>query len=142
MTKVQRLHPNWLKEAACGGNKEEPELFFPVGNTGPALLQIEEAKAVCRRCPAIGHCALFALENGEDSGVWGGMSEAERRELRLQHTRSKVGFLFVAQGIHEEFDQRHPVSKKLPPIFEYIEDEEPSSPSPAPMSTLDPSLLV
>jgi len=38
----------WLSDAACIG--EDPELFFPIGNTGPALLQIEEARAVCMRC--------------------------------------------------------------------------------------------
>ncbi|CAM5651345.1 Transcriptional regulator WhiB [Streptomyces tendae] len=36
--------------------EEDPELFFPIGNTGPALLQIEEAKAVCRRCPVMEQC--------------------------------------------------------------------------------------
>ena len=42
---------DWRHRAAC--RDEDPELFFPIGNTGPALLQIEEAKAVCRRCPVI-----------------------------------------------------------------------------------------
>ena len=40
---------DWRHDAAC--RDEDPELFFPIGNTGPALLQIEEAKQVCRRCP-------------------------------------------------------------------------------------------
>jgi len=39
---------DWRHRAAC--RDEDPELFFPVGNSGPALLQISEAKAVCRRC--------------------------------------------------------------------------------------------
>ena len=42
---------DWRHRAAC--RDEDPELFFPIGNTGPALLQIEEAKAVCRRCEVI-----------------------------------------------------------------------------------------
>lgn len=37
---------DWRHNAVC--REEDPELFFPIGNTGPALLQIEEAKAVCR----------------------------------------------------------------------------------------------
>lgn len=37
---------DWRHQAVC--REEDPELFFPIGNTGPALLQIEEAKAVCR----------------------------------------------------------------------------------------------
>lgn len=42
---------DWRHRAAC--LDEDPELFFPIGNTGPALLQIEEAKAVCRRCDVV-----------------------------------------------------------------------------------------
>jgi WhiB family redox-sensing transcriptional regulator len=61
---------------------EDPELFFPVGSTGPALLQIEDAKEVCRRCDMVDACLRWALETGQDAGVWGGMSEDERRSMR------------------------------------------------------------
>jgi WhiB family transcriptional regulator, redox-sensing transcriptional regulator len=70
--------------AACTG--EDPELFFPIGDTGPALLQIEEAKAVCRRCPLIESCLEGALDRNE-SGVWGGLSEKERRSLKRRAAR-------------------------------------------------------
>ncbi len=53
---------DWRHNAVC--REEDPELFFPIGNTGPALLQIEEAKAVCRRCPVIEQCLQWALESG------------------------------------------------------------------------------
>ena len=39
---------DWRHRALC--RDEDPELFFPIGTTGPALVQIEQAKAVCRRC--------------------------------------------------------------------------------------------
>ena len=45
---------DWRHRAAC--RDEDPELFFPVGTSGPALLQITEAKAVCRRCPVNTEC--------------------------------------------------------------------------------------
>ena len=45
---------DWRHHAAC--REVDPELFFPIGNTGPALFQIEEAKAVCRRCPVVESC--------------------------------------------------------------------------------------
>jgi WhiB family redox-sensing transcriptional regulator len=61
---------------------EDPELFFPVGTTGPALLQIEDAKDVCRRCQVVDACLRWALETGQDAGVWGGTSEDERRAIR------------------------------------------------------------
>ena len=68
---------DWRDRAAC--LDEDPELFFPIGNTGPAIAQIEEAKAVCRRCEVIDTCLKWAIESGQDAGVWGGMSEDERR---------------------------------------------------------------
>ncbi|MEN3263661.1 WhiB family transcriptional regulator [Pseudonocardia sp.] len=71
---------SWLYQAAC--RTEEPELFFPIGTTGPALGQIAEAKSVCRGCPVVSECLSWALESGQNSGVWGGMSEDERRRLQ------------------------------------------------------------
>lgn len=67
-----------------------PKLFFPIGNTGPALLQIEEAKAVCRRCPVMEQCLQWALESGQDSGVWGGLSEDERRAMKRRAARNRA----------------------------------------------------
>jgi WhiB family transcriptional regulator, redox-sensing transcriptional regulator len=78
---------DWRDRAAC--LDEDPELFFPIGNTGPALLQIEEAKAVCRRCEVVETCLRWALENGQDAGVWGGMSEDERRALKRRTARAR-----------------------------------------------------
>ncbi|MEE1783047.1 WhiB family transcriptional regulator [Streptomyces sp. SP17BM10] len=69
---------------------EDPELFFPIGNTGPALLQIEEAKAVCRRCPLLTECRQRALDTGEDHGVWGGLSEDERRSIKRRNARTRA----------------------------------------------------
>lgn len=77
----------WLHRSVC--RKEDPELFFPIGNTGPALLQIEEAKAVCRRCPVMEQCLIWALETGQDHGVWGGTSEDERRSMRRRAARNR-----------------------------------------------------
>ena len=73
----------WRNRAACLG--EDPELFFPDGNTGPALLQTEEAKAVCHRCEVAATCLKWAIESGQDYGVWGGMSEYERRALKSRN---------------------------------------------------------
>jgi WhiB family redox-sensing transcriptional regulator len=79
---------DWRHRAAC--RDEDPELFFPIGNTGPALLQIEQAKAVCRRCPVAEPCINWALETGQDSGVWGGLSEDERRALKRRGARLRA----------------------------------------------------
>lgn len=71
--------------AAC--RDEDPDLFFPIGSTGPALVQTEEAKEVCRGCPVREQCLEWAMENGQDSGVWGGLAEAERRALKRRTRR-------------------------------------------------------
>ena len=73
----------WRDRAACLG--QDPELFFPDGNSGPALLQTEEAKAVCRRCEVAETCLKWALESGQEAGVWGGLSEGERLALKRRN---------------------------------------------------------
>ncbi|MEV5430386.1 WhiB family transcriptional regulator [Streptomyces sp. NPDC052701] len=69
----------WLRRAACVG--EDPELFFPVGTSGPALRDTTAAKRVCARCEVVADCLGFALGSGQNSGVWGGTCEEERVEL-------------------------------------------------------------
>lgn len=76
---------DWRKRGLC--RWEDPELFFPVGNSGPALLQAAEAKTVCRRCSVVSECLAWALDNHQDAGVWGGMSDDERRNLRRRNAR-------------------------------------------------------
>jgi WhiB family redox-sensing transcriptional regulator len=71
---------DWREVSAC--RDTDPELFFPVGTTGSAVDQIASAKAVCNQCMARVECLEFALETNQDSGVWGGASEEERRALR------------------------------------------------------------
>jgi WhiB family redox-sensing transcriptional regulator len=70
----------WRSDALC--RDTAPDLFFPVGTTGPAVSQIEAAKAVCHQCPSQIPCLEFALLTNQDSGIWGGTSEEERRHLR------------------------------------------------------------
>ncbi|MGW2283056.1 WhiB family transcriptional regulator [Streptomyces sp. NPDC001770] len=79
---------NWRTRAAC--REEDPDLFFPIGSTGPALVQTEDAKAVCRTCPVREQCLRWALDNNQDTGVWGGLAEDERRALK-RRDRRKAG---------------------------------------------------
>ena len=59
----------------------DPELFFPIGKIGPALVQVQRAKAICARCPVRQRCLAFALDTGQEYGIWGGYDEDERRVL-------------------------------------------------------------
>ncbi|RCG18328.1 WhiB family transcriptional regulator [Sphaerisporangium album] len=79
---------DWRHRAAC--RDVDPELFFPIGNTGPALMQIEEAKQICRACPVVESCLKWAIESGQDAGVWGGLSEDERRALKRRTARARA----------------------------------------------------
>ncbi|WP_409474736.1 WhiB family transcriptional regulator [Streptomyces sp. HC307] len=74
----------WRERAAC--LHEDPDLFFPIGNTGPTLEQIDEAKAVCR-CPVVEQCLDWAIQVGQVEGIWGGMTDSERRAVRRRQAR-------------------------------------------------------
>ena len=78
---------DWRHRAAC--LTEDPELFFPIGNSGPAIAQIEQAKRVCSHCEVSDVCMKWALESGQDAGVWGGLSEDERRSLKRRTARAR-----------------------------------------------------
>jgi WhiB family redox-sensing transcriptional regulator len=78
----------WRDHAAC--RDVDPDLFFPVGTSGPSLLQIDEAKQVCRTCPVCGPCLRWALDSSA-AGVWGGTTEDERRRRTVAASRNSVG---------------------------------------------------
>ncbi|MCX4743407.1 WhiB family transcriptional regulator [Streptomyces antibioticus] len=79
---------NWRESAEC--RHEDPDLFFPIGTSGPALLQTEQAKAVCRRCPVREACLDWAMNTDQTLGVWGGTSETERRAIK-RRARARRG---------------------------------------------------
>jgi WhiB family redox-sensing transcriptional regulator len=78
---------DWRDLASC--RDTDPDLFFPVGTTGPAIEQIESAKAVCQECESRQPCLEFALTTNQDSGIWGGTSEEERRQMRRTRARNR-----------------------------------------------------
>ncbi|MGD0345070.1 MAG: WhiB family transcriptional regulator [Acidimicrobiales bacterium] len=65
----------WQARANCMG--VDPELFFPERGSST-----REAKEVCRGCVVRVECLEFAIANSEKFGIWGGMSERERRRVR------------------------------------------------------------
>jgi WhiB family transcriptional regulator, redox-sensing transcriptional regulator len=70
-----RQERSWQTQANCMG--VDPDLFFPERGAST-----REAKEVCRGCVVREDCLEFALANGEKFGIWGGMSERERRRVR------------------------------------------------------------
>ncbi len=72
---VAQSDQSWQSRANCMG--VDPELFFPERGSST-----REAKEVCRGCVVRTDCLEFAIANGEKFGIWGGMSERERRRVR------------------------------------------------------------
>jgi WhiB family redox-sensing transcriptional regulator len=71
----------WWVDAAC--RVDRSDTFFPESRGGkPLSLRAElRAKAICARCPVQQQCLGAALRNNETTGIWGGLTPAERREL-------------------------------------------------------------
>jgi len=79
---------SWWSRAACA--TADPDLFFPISHSGPAVRQVTRAKAICARCDIRRECLRYALDAGSIQGVWGGMTEAERRRLLRRQRRTGV----------------------------------------------------
>jgi WhiB family transcriptional regulator, redox-sensing transcriptional regulator len=82
--RVEAEPPSWQRYANCLG--VDPDLFFPErgGST-------REAKEVCRGCVVRTECLQYALDNAEKFGIWGGLSERERRRLRRRRNGAPYG---------------------------------------------------
>ena len=68
----------------------DPDLFFPISQSGPASAQMARAKAICARCMVQDDCLRYALAADPVHGVWGGMSEEERRRLRRREQKARA----------------------------------------------------
>jgi len=72
----------WQERANCLG--VDPDLFFPERGAST-----REAKAVCGSCEVRAECLEYALDHAEKFGIWGGLSERERRRLRRQRALAR-----------------------------------------------------
>ncbi len=72
---------SWQDHTNCRG--ADQDLFFPKRG-----LPTREARAMCAACEVKAECLEFALTQGERFGIWGGLSERERRKIRGQRTRA------------------------------------------------------
>ena len=83
---IERLmiRPEWMDLAACRGYPAEMFYAEKAGG-GPTL---DEGRKVCRRCPVQGECLDYALEFSERIGLWGGLTEKERRKVKAERRAS------------------------------------------------------
>ena len=74
----------WADYGSC--TNTDPDLFFPQPGADTSY-----ARSICRGCPVRLHCLDYALESGQKHGIWGGMTESQRRRLRRRSHPSNPG---------------------------------------------------
>jgi WhiB family redox-sensing transcriptional regulator len=97
---------DWQSRGLCA--QTDPEAFFPAKGDSA-----REAKRLCARCPVRAECLAYALANNEQHGVWGGLSERERRRL----PRATPAAESLAEG-----EKRCRACQKIRPASEFYED--------------------
>lgn len=95
---------DWRKKALC--RTARPEMFYPLGlekgyKDTPA---IDAAKAFCKPCPVRTECLAEAVARGEQWGIWGGHTPAERKHLRIK------------QILAEQFPRAEELAEELPGV--------------------------
>jgi len=75
----------WMRDAKCA-DVPDPDLFFSGVAEDTAI-----AQAICRTCPVRLLCASYAIETNTESGVWGGLTEADRKAIKGAKARSRKG---------------------------------------------------
>ncbi len=86
MLKMEFEQEDWMLEGGCVYS--DTELFFPVGSSMKAMKQANEAKAICMECPVVTECLEYAIRTNQDSGIWGGTTEDERKSIRRQYRKT------------------------------------------------------
>ena len=79
----------WVQDAVCRGTPHSNEMMFSFSRQG-----IELAQMLCSTCPVRVQCLRYAIRQGEDHGVWGGVEAKDRYQLRrgkLRKVRMYVG---------------------------------------------------
>ncbi|MDY5128591.1 WhiB family transcriptional regulator [Actinotignum urinale] len=82
--KAEGFSQPWRELALCA--QTDPDLFFPEkgGSTAPAT-------AVCHECPVIKECLEYALQHDIRHGIWGGMSDNDRRRIAKERRHKASG---------------------------------------------------
>lgn len=95
------LNTAWMANGLC--RQVDSAIFFPEGRGGTVAIQTEQAKQICGQCPVRDLCLEWALDTGQHFGIWGGMSEDERRGLR---EAPDGGQFLLCLGQQEFIEQR------------------------------------
>ncbi|MSO27032.1 MAG: WhiB family transcriptional regulator [Candidatus Nanopelagicales bacterium] len=88
---------DWAADAACRGT--DPDILFVQGAAQ------KRAKNICMGCPVRTECLADALDNGVEFGIWGGMTERERRAL-LRRRPNVTSWRLLLEAAHGEFERQ------------------------------------
>ena len=86
MLNIDFEQEDWMLEGGCV--YADTDLFFPVGSSMKAMKQANEAKAICMECPVVNECLDYAIRTNQDSGIWGGATEDERKSIRREYRKT------------------------------------------------------
>ena len=106
---------DWRDDAAC--RDADPELFFPDGDIRSARAQVKTARLICRGCAVSATCLNWALATGQEAGIWGGLTEDERRRLHRRGRGSRPAAYSpgpAAYSPSEESNDQSPARTALP----------------------------
>jgi WhiB family transcriptional regulator, redox-sensing transcriptional regulator len=86
MTIATERDGDWRADGAC--RRADPDLFFPISETGIAAQQIATAKRICAGCQVRWRCLEFAQQNDLLYGIWGGTTPKDRQRVRRREQRA------------------------------------------------------
>ncbi|MEV7154858.1 WhiB family transcriptional regulator [Streptomyces misionensis] len=107
---AEKRKMNWRLQGACSTHPE-PDIWHATGSTAQSRSDLDEALALCNGCPVREACLDWALTNREAYGLWGGLTEAERRRiLRIriaggESERRRGGRPLAACGTPSAYDR-------------------------------------
>jgi len=81
--------PDFVRHSTPLCAESDPALFFPIDSEDPlysykiksSFPDLAAAKRICGECPLAADCLLYAMKNGIDQGIWGGLTPTERDRL-------------------------------------------------------------
>ena len=68
------------------GHRGLPQIYKE--NTFTGINKANEAKAICMECPVVNECLDYAIRTNQDSGIWGGTTEEERKSIRRHYRKT------------------------------------------------------
>jgi WhiB family redox-sensing transcriptional regulator len=115
LASLLRLHNRrWVRRARC--LRLDPNIFFPEGG-GLGIAQEKEAKEICYQCPVRLDCLAWAIQAGENIGIYGGTNARERRRLRRKYPGGVTRELMVQfYGINVEQPHREQIRNRIQPV--------------------------